>query len=138
MTCKHKRVWEMELSSNRDEERRVRLLEDGWEPYAVSPETDVHYACSHFRRLKPCEECGDGKQESYPLTLLNNADKFMTKKELLKTVKTEKYIDLCFLAEGNDTYKVYVNGKQLSTEAPMQVWVKGVDGENVRCQLENL
>ena len=57
MTCEHPRKWEMASSVLTEEEKRKRLLDEGWEPYAAIPETEYSNICHYFRRLKPCEEC---------------------------------------------------------------------------------
>lgn len=86
MPCNHKRVWEMctartgirkdfslrnpfdqadfkELYKDvfRKSEKEI-LLEDGWEPYATED------GITHFKRLKPCEECGK-EMESHRKTI---------------------------------------------------------------------
>lgn len=80
MACNHKPVWEMctartgirkdfslrnpydradfdELYKDvfRKSEKEI-LLEDGWEPYATED------GITHFKRQKPCEECGKAKK----------------------------------------------------------------------------
>jgi hypothetical protein len=64
MTCEHPRKWEIECSAN-DFDVAKQKANEGWEPFAVTPETENNYETYFFRRLKPCEECA--KSSSSPL-----------------------------------------------------------------------
>lgn len=48
--------WEIE-SANTASGHVNRLLSVGWEPFAVSPESDERYAVIWFKRLKQPENC---------------------------------------------------------------------------------
>lgn len=55
MACNHKRVWEDATVVGR--EKADALLAKGWEP--MNYERNFMF---HFKRQKPCEECGKAKK----------------------------------------------------------------------------
>lgn len=55
MTCTHEKKWLLESSA--DELKQTMLLDEGWEPFSATPETEWDYPRYHFRKPRPCEKC---------------------------------------------------------------------------------
>lgn len=57
MTCTHEKKWMTATAAYPDALGQAQLLDEGWEPFAVTPETEQAYARYHFRKPRPCKKC---------------------------------------------------------------------------------